>query len=529
MRDDARTAGHERAKARDNRTPDEKALDDLADWLLSCQNDPLKFAAEAFPWGEEGTPLENESLEDWQREQLTDIGIKLQESPLEVIIREITLSGHGIGKSADVGILILWAITTYVGAKGIITANTDTQLRTKTMAEVAKWYYMLPQLLQDQWVLTATSIYAKGKQEKLWRVDAIPNSPANPAAFAGAHNAGKRLIVIVDEGSEISDPIYETIEGALTDANTQIIYLVFGNPTSPVGRFKEYAEGRFRHQWKTRRIDSRSVRRTNKKLLADWAKAWGEDSDFFRIRVKGEFPRTGAIQLISTEAVQKARQRDPGYIATDPLILGVDVARYGGDRSVLAPRRGRDAKSIPWRRFNQISTMDLAAQIVLFHREVGFDAIMVDVGGVGAGVYDRLLQLNVPNVYPVDFGSAGGLIEFNRLQFRVSNKRTAIWCSMGEWLNVGAIPDEDVIETDLTGPQYTFKGDNEIQMETKEHMKLVRKLASPDDGDALACTFAYPVQPRRLTHPELPASGSVGPLGGVQGSLTDYDLFADIR
>jgi len=506
-------------------------LDDrtaLADWLISCRNDPYRWVCEAFDWG--GPGLEDETGPDeWQADQLRRIRDALQADPINATVRELTASGHGIGKSAEVSWITLWCETTYPDAKAIITANTDTQLRTKTWAEVSKWYHLLHPVLQAEFELTATALYSRSpKRDKTWRADAIPNSPTNPAAFAGAHNAGKRLLVILDEGSEIDEKIYEVVEGATTDANTQIILLVYGNPTAPLGAFKERAEGRFRHMWRVTRIDSRTVKRTDKLTLQQMVDAWGEDSDFVRVRIKGQFPRVGAVQLIPSDVVSHARERPALYVNSDPLILGVDIARFGDDQSVLAPRRGLDARTIPWQRYRNIDTMTLVTAIAEFHNKWGCDAIMIDMGNFGAAVYDRLLQMNYRNLYPVDFGSGGGLIEYAGQQVAVANKRAEIWCKMREALYRGlAIPNEADIETDLTGTQYGFNGAEEIQLEKKEHMKK-RGLASPDNGDALACTFAFPIQPRAWSNPELPGSGSQGPRLGLQ-MADEYDPFAELR
>jgi hypothetical protein len=511
---------------------EDEARNALADWLIDCRDDPLKFVTEGFGWGEPGSGLENETGPDqWQVEQLSRIRDILKADPINGRVRELTLSGHGIGKSAEVSWLTLWNEMTFIDAKAIITANTDTQLRTKTWAEVSKWFHMLHPLLQAQWELTATALYSRSTtRDKTWRADAIPNSKTNPAAFAGAHNAGKQLLLILDEGSEIDEVIYETMEGATTDANTRIIFMVYGNPTSPVGAFKERAEGRFRHMWQVNRVDSRSVKRTDKAVLQTLIDTYGEDSDVVRVRIKGQFPRVGAVQLIASDVVAHARRRPALYIPSDPLILGVDVARYGDDESVLAPRRGLDARTIPWRRYRGVSTMELVTAIMQFHKEVGFDAIMVDTGGVGAGVYDRLSQLNLRNLWPVEFGSRAadnGIIDYNGTQIRVANKRAEIWCKLRMSLYAGlAIPDEGVIETDLTGVQYGYDGKDAIQLEKKEHMKE-RGLASPDNGDALACTYAFHVEPRPWSIPDLPGSGSQGPRDAV--GADDYDMFADLR
>lgn len=495
----------------------------LAESLIEFTHDPLGHVLFAYPWGVAGTALADETGPDeWQREQLDDIGYRFRKSERTGIyepVRQARASGHGIGKSAEVSWLIEWGVQTYPDARGVVTANTDTQLRTKTWAELAKWHGMLHPLLREQFALTATAIYSTAPgHEKTWRIDAIPNSKSNPAAFAGFHNAGKRGIIIFDEASEIDDIIWDTTEGATTDADTEILWAVYGNPTKNTGRFKEVCIGKFRHMWDFERIDSRLVKRTNKALLDSWIAAWGLDSDFVRTRVTGHFPRVGSMQLIGSDVVASARERDIGYIASDALIAGLDVARFGDDASVLQPRRGRDARTIPVKRWRGTDTMTLAGDVALWCAQFNPDALFVDVGGVGAGVYDRLLQLNVRNVFAVNFGGSGGVVNFNGISVKTANKRASMWCMMREWLGGGAIADSPELEADLTGVEYGFNSDDAILLESKQHMKA-RGLASPDDGDALALTFAEPVRPRAV-------AGFAGPKIGVSG---DYDIHADLR
>ena len=151
-----------------------------------------------------------------------------------------------------------------------------------------------------------------------------------------------------DEASAISDRIWEVSEGALTDDETEIVWLAFGNPTRNTGRFRE-CFGRFRHRWDCAHIDSRQVEGTNKPQLDQWVLDYGEDSDFVRVRVKGIFPHSGAMQFISSGLVEEAMSPGREGFGTiyDPLVMGVDVARFGDDRSVIRFRRGRDGRSIP--------------------------------------------------------------------------------------------------------------------------------------------------------------------------------------
>ena len=151
-------------------------------------------------------------------------------------------SGHGIGKTALVSWIILWAISTKPDARGVVTANTETQLKTKTWAELGKWFHMF--IGKDFFSLTATALFAKDSaHERTWRIDMVPWCERNTEAFAGLHNKERRILVVFDEASAIPDVIWETTEGALTDANTEIIWCVFGNPTRNTGRFRECFPG----------------------------------------------------------------------------------------------------------------------------------------------------------------------------------------------------------------------------------------------------------------------------------------------
>lgn len=468
--------------------------DDLAllDWLAECSRDPLKFVMEGFPWGEPGE-LENEAGPDkWQIDHLAEIRDSLATDPFKPFL-ESTSSGHGIGKSADGSWLILWALSTCENARGVVTANTENQLRTKTWAELAKWHRLF--IGRHLFKFNATSIHA-ADSEKEWRIDAIPWSERNTEAFAGLHNKGKRVFVLYDEASAIPDVIWDVTEGALTDEDTEILWFTRGNPTRSTGRFRE-CFGKQRHRWRTKQIDSRSVKITNKRQIAEWIETYGEDSDFVRVRVKGQFPRAGSMQLIASDVVEAARLRKMEPLRSDPIVLGVDVARHGDDQSVIAIRQGRDAKSRPWRRYRNINTMQLASEVHRCAAEYRADAVFIDVTGIGWGVFDRLEQLEMPrgcSVFAIEFGASPDA-QWAGDKIRCAYKVDEMWWNMAQWLKGGAIPDEQEVEDDLIGREYGYTTDNAIRLEKKDDMKK-RGLSSPDNGDALACTFAYAVAAR---------------------------------
>ena len=461
----------------------------LAEDIGGFTYDPLGYSVYAFPFGE-GVLSDAQGPRQWQCHVMEDIRAHLENpntrhNPLRIAVA----SGHGIGKSALISMLVAWASDTCEDTRIVLTANTESQLRTKTWPEVLKWRNLA--ITKHWWRPTKTGIFSvfPGHDEG-WRVDAVTWSEHNTEAFAGLHNKGKRIVVIFDEASNIADKVWEVTEGALTDENTEIIWIAFGNPTRNTGRFRE-CFGKFRHLWKTRHIDSRHVEGTNKPYLDEMVSTYGADSDIVKVRVRGQFPSSSSLQFIGQGLVDGAKARTVKPDHTDPLVMGVDVARFGDDESTIYFRRGRDARTIPPVPLRQVDTMQLAARVIELQTRHGATAVFVDEGGIGAGVVDRLRQLNAP-VFGVQFGAKPmGAVTLANGE-KVANRRAEMWAIMREWLNGGAIPDNDTLAADLAGVEYSFNARDEIQLERKADMKK-RGLSSPDHGDGLALTFAMPV------------------------------------
>ena len=493
-------------------------LTEQAETIAALRHDPLGFVEWAFPWGEPGPLSDCAGPEPWQRDVLDDIGCALREGKGPV--RIAVASGHGVGKSALVAWLVLWAAVTDPATRGVVTANTETQLRTKTWAELAKWHRLA---LTSKWnELGATSLVSTlpveegGLMSGGGRIDMVPWNAGNPEAFAGLHNKGSRVLLVFDEASSIADSVWETAEGALTDADTEIVWLAFGNPTRTTGRFHG-CFGQFRSRWIGRRVDSRTVSLTDKRQIAQWIADYGEESDFVKVRVLGQFPRSGNLQLIEPELVRGAMDRapDPATERDAPLVMGVDVARFGADRSVIVLRRGRDAKSWPVAKFQGLDTMTLASKVAERAAAERVRAVFVDEGGYGGPVVDRLRQLGVPFVFGVNFAGKAETFGPEGAKPRYANKRAEIWGNLKDWLATGCLPDDPEIMADLTGCQYGYDARGHIQLEKKEDMKK-RGLASPDIGDALALTFAWPVH------------GPAWDLAPAKHFYeTDYDLYAE--
>jgi hypothetical protein len=466
-------------------------LIELANDIASFTFDPLSHALYAYPWGS-GVLDGVTGPRLWQREVMEDIREHLENPDTRhQPCRIARASGHGIGKSALIAMICKWALDTCEDTRIVITANTEGQLLTKTMPEITKWQNL--SITADWFKPTATSLFSTVPgHEKAWRLDASPWSVNNTEAFAGLHNKGRRIIVILDEASGIHKNVWEVILGALTDEGTQIIFLAFGNPTLNTGSFRE-CFGKFRHLWKTAQIDSRTVEGTNKAYLEEIVNSYGLDSDVTKVRVLGQFPSASSMQFIRSDLVEVARKREVVTEHYDPVVMGVDVARFGDDSSTIYFRKGRDARKIPPIRLHGVDTMTLAARVAEEQRRTGAALVCVDEGGIGAGVVDRLRQLNVP-VLGVQFGGKPlGAVKLGD-GVKVANRRAEMWAIMREWLQGGAIPDDQVLNDDLIGVEYGFNVNDQILLEKKEHMKA-RGLASPDDGDGLALTFGAPVLP----------------------------------
>lgn len=466
-------------------------VDALVEDLAKFAHDPLAFTLWAFPWGEKESFLADiAGPSPWQAQILSDLRDRLI-NPAQAI-RLATKGGKGGGKSALLAWIILWAFSTCKETRGRVTANTRTQLETITWAEVGKWFNAF--IAKDLFEITATALYPKEKQfEKTWRVDATPWSKENPDAFRGLHNYGKRIIIVTDEASGIDDIIAEALDGAMTDTNTEIIWIAASNPSRKYGWFYEcFAPGKRSAQWNTYTVDTTKIPFTNKLEIAQWAKAWGENSDYYRVNVLGEFPNVSSLQLIPSDAIADARIRVVNSYPHEPLIFGLDVARFGDNESVLVRRRGDDARTMPALRWRGLPLDQLADKVGAIIASDQPDAVFVDEGGVGGGVVDFLNRLG-HRVTGINFGSPPGNYPDGTL---VANKRAEMYVMLRNWLvRSGCIEDIDLLAEQLTATEYGFNKNDAILLEAKEAMRK-RGVASPDWSDGLALTFALPVAKR---------------------------------
>lgn len=489
---------------------------DLAEFIGEFYADPLGYVMASFPWDSDSSiqlvELKGKYRErfdciygpdEWACEFLDQLGEEIKKRKFDGVnavdpIKWATVSGHGIGKSALVAWLVKFISDTRPYSKGTITANTADQLKSKTWAEVGKWHR---RSLTYHWFDYNSSrgnmslVHKRFPHE--WFCTAQTCREENSEAFAGQHAPNSTSYYIFDEASAIPEKIFQVREGGTTDGEPMIFD--FGNPTRNSGMFFENAVGRFSHRYRLRTIDSRNVAITNKERIQQWVDDYGEDSDFVKVRVRGLFPSASSLQFIPVDLVEAAMERTLVPASkTDALVLGVDVARFGDDNSVIYPRFGYDARSFAPEKFSGLDTMQLVGRVVAKVDEfrglgVAVSAIFVDGTGIGAGVVDTLSSLGY-NVIEVQFGSKPS--DFQKYRYRSDE----IWGLMKDALPRLMLPSRNTqmgveLKSDLTQREFGYTaGEQRIHLESKRDMKA-RGIPSPDLADALALTFAVPVAP----------------------------------
>ena len=477
-------------------------------------DDPLGYIMYIFPWRTDPsiqmvplvepykTRFRSEFGPDkWACEFLDQLGYEIKDRKFNghrtvLPIRFSTASGHGIGKSAMVAWLILFIMDTRPRSMGVVTANTGDQLRTKTWAEMAKWHHLA--LSSHFWEYTNSrgnmSLSRKGSKElkQKWRCDALTSRAENAESFQGLHAANSTPFYIFDEASGIEDKIWEARFGGATDGEP--MSFDFGNPTRKSGYFYENCVGKSKHRYIVRQIDSREVYITNKPYIAELEEDWGEQSDLFKVKIRGVFPSIASVQFISDDLVLGAMLRHQVADKNDALLIGVDVARFGDNDTVIFPRMGMDAKSWPYRRYNRLDNVQVAEKVIEMIHEFRMEGknvsgLFIDGGGLGAGPVDILRRLGY-NPIDVNFGKTA-------VDRRYRRWGDQMWGNMRDSLLRLSLPNSIDLKTQLTQREYNVDDNGQITLESKKMMKE-RGIDSPDIADALSLTYAQEIAPNNM-------------------------------
>lgn len=426
-------------------------------------------------------------------------------------------SGHLTGKSSSASWIIYWFLETHDYAKIPCTAPTAHQLADVLWGELRKWQRAAddasarrgdpPYLwLSNLFTLKMDSLYDASARD--WAALARTARPENPDALQGFH--AEHLLFIVDEASGVPEPVFEVAEGALAGKNNRLLMLGQGTKTS--GTFYQ-SHHKDRGAYTT--IHLRSQDSTLPTADPDYrprlVKKWGENSNVVRVRADGEFPRQEDDILISLELTEPCttRERTAGQ---GPRKLGVDVARFGSDRSTLVLRQGRVVDRI--KIYARQDTMVTVGCVVAVLEAWQVEEIDVDVIGLGAGVYDRLAELAAQGkirarVVAVNVATDPP-VQPRQGEPRPRRLRDYLWLEMARWLRedepVFCADDREACEDlagELASVTYKLDSDGCIVVEDKDSMKK-RLGVSPDLADGLGCTFAPALR-------EAPLVGAGGP------------------
>ena len=325
-----------------------------------------------------------------------------------------------------------------------------------------------------------------------WFAIGLANDEHNMEAFQGWH--AKNMMVIFDEASGISPKIFEAASGAMAGGST-VRFVLIGNPTQNSGPFYDAFKDPTFNKIRISAFDVPNVRERRQVIpglvtheWVDEMKAkYGEDSDIYRVRVLGQFPRHATDTLISIDAVESAFNADRELYSQDDDVAGLDVARFGDDDSALVRRKGNHAR-VEWV-LNGNNTMELAGKAAMFLRANKTTKLYIDItGGLGAGVFDRLKEQ--PNI-------AGRVYGVNvagkpRDEATYINIRIESWCNVRDWLKDAVLEKHEGFYQ-LAQPKYKITSAGKLQLEGKEDMKK-RGVSSPDVGDALALTLSRPTE-----------------------------------
>jgi hypothetical protein len=441
-------------------------------------------------------------LQEWRESPLqfvTDcINVTPSEQQIELLMayknnKRITVrSGHGCGKDAAVSWIMLHFLTTRPYAKIAATAPTAHQLSDILWTEMSKW--LRQSTLADEFVIMKDKIHQKDSKAEWWAraisVSARSSSEEQAETLAGLH--ADHLLIIVDEASGVPDPVYIPLEGALTQADNKVILI--GNMTRNQGYFYDtHFDDALKKDWCRLHWDSRKSTNVDPSMPAYFAMKYGINSNTFRIRVEGNPPLADDETLIPLYAAEQCVGNEFEVADDEPLYLGVDVARYGSDDSVIMPRKGN--LIMPWERYNGMNTIELGGFIQQAYQESDAEGCAIDVIGVGAGVADWLQKHHMRNLFMVNVATAGSDIEkYDRLRdelwIRVRDK-----CLHGlyNFPDIKLPQDKESLGKQLAGElasvRYGFNAHGGIKVESKKELKA-RGIASPNIADAL-CLSEY--------------------------------------
>lgn len=395
--------------------------------------------------------------------------------------RKISIrSGHGTGKSTAASWAMLWYFLMHYPNKVVVTAPTSSQLFDALFAEMKRWINELPDAFKEVLNVKSDRVEHTAAPSEMF-ISARTSRAETPEALAGVHS--EHVMLVVDEASGVPEQVFEAAAGSMSGHNATTIML--SNPTRSSGTFFE-SQTRMAGSWWTRRwscVDSPLV---SDEFVEEMKLRYGEDSNAFRIRVLGEFPQADDDTIIPFHLVESAIHRDIEGDDELQSVWGLDVSRFGNDKTALCKRQGSVVTEI--RSWSGLDLMQTVGRVVAEYEALAPSKqpreILVDSIGIGSGVVDRLRELGLPvrGINVAEAPSMGGTY---------LNLRSELWFKTKAWFEDRSckLPKDDQLLAELTGIRYSFTSSGKMKAESKDEMRK-RGLASPDLADALCLTMA---------------------------------------
>jgi hypothetical protein len=434
----------------------------LTEFVMRYRDNPVLFVKEVLG----ATPY------DYQAEFLDAIA----KGERKMSVR----SGHGTGKSTSASWAMLWYVLLRFPNKVVVTAPTSSQLFDALFAELKRWVNELPPHLHQLLIVKSDRVELSSAASEAF-ISARTSRAETPEALAGVHS--ENVLLVVDEASGVPEKVFEAAAGSMSGHSATTILL--SNPTRSSGTFYE-SQTRMSKSWWTRRwscVDSPLV---SDEFVDEMRERYGEDSNAFRIRVLGEFPLADDDTIIPFHIAESAIHRDIEITPDIKPIWGLDVARFGTDKTALCKRYGNVVTEIrAWQGLDLMQTVGrVMAEYESLSPSVRPSEILVDSIGVGGGVVDRLRELGAP-VRGVNVSEAPAM------GHTYMNLRSELWFKAKGWLEDRSckLPKDDQLLAELTAIRYSFTSSGKMKAESKDEMRK-RGLKSPDLADALCLTMA---------------------------------------
>lgn len=421
------------------------------------------------------------SPDPWQEELLRAYG----RGERRISVR----SCHGPGKTAAAAWCVWHQLLTRYPQKTVATAPTAAQLYDALFSEVLSWGKRLPLTLQEAFVFKSDRIeHRSAPNDSFFSVRTA--RAENPEALQGIHS--EHVLLIADEASGVPEPIFEAAAGSMSGHNATTLLL--SNPVRTSGFFFD-THHKLRDMWVTVHVSHEMSTRVSDDFVEDIARRYGRESNAFRVRCLGEFPKSDDDTVIPFELVESARTRDIVVPPHMKNVWGLDVARFGDDKNALCVRNRLAVTEME--QWGDADIMQTTGRVHAKWRntepEHRPDEILVDVIGLGAGVVDRLRELGLP-ARGVNVSETASSAEKYR------NLRSELWFKAREWLERkdtrlpapsgrGDSDPGETLASELVVPRYTFTSSGKLMVEPKADMKR-RGHKSPNMADAFVLTFA---------------------------------------